>query len=141
MSSADKQFGPDQAKQDAGSASDPEKNVRHSIGIPVVVFLKLILKKKRISIRQNSMQWAKNQSTVKLVLSSHSKKKTKIGFQDRFSLNAVQSTCIAECSKGNMLPLEHSAILLIFIELPFVNNIFVLSSFVQTGFTVMQVFI
>ena len=40
-----------------------------------------------------------------------------------------------------MLPLEHSAILLIFIELPFVNNIFVLSSFVQTGFTVMQVFI
>ena len=39
------------------------------------------------------------------------KKKTKIGFQDRLSLNAGQN--IAEFSKG-----EHSAILTTFIKLP-----------------------
>ena len=50
------------------------------------------------------------------------KKKTKIGFQDRLSLNAGQKYC-------RMLSLEHSAILLTFIMLPFVIKIFVLSIF------------
>ena len=63
------------------------------------------------------------------------KKKTKISFQDQFSLNAGQKYC-------RMLPrmlLEHSAILSTFIKLPFVNKIFVLSIFegpLKTGFTV-----
>ena len=50
------------------------------------------------------------------------KKKTKIGFQDRLSLNVGQTYC-------RMLQGEHSAILLTFIKLPFVINIFVLSIF------------
>ena len=61
------------------------------------------------------------------------KKKTKIGFQDRLSLNAGQKYC-------RMLQGEHSAIHLIFINLPFVIKIFVLSVFewpVYTGFTVL----
>ena len=56
------------------------------------------------------------------------KKRTKIGFQDRLSLNADQQ-----------YPREHSAILSTFIRLPFVFKIFVLSSFerpFKTGFTV-----
>ena len=60
------------------------------------------------------------------------KKKTKIGFQDRLSLNAGQKYC-------RMLQGEHSAILSTFIKLPFVINIFVLSIFewpLKTGFTV-----
>ena len=60
------------------------------------------------------------------------KKKTKIGFQDRFSLNAGQKYC-------RMLPLEHSAILLTFIKLPFASKVFVLSIFewlLKTGYTV-----
>ena len=52
--------------------------------------------------------------TVKPVLSSHSKK------EDQLSLNAGQKYC-------RMLQGEHSAILLTFIKLPFVINIFVLS--------------
>ena len=44
-------------------------------------------------------------------------KKTKIGFQDRLTLNAGQKYC-------RMLPLEHSAILSTFIKLPFVIKIF-----------------
>ena len=48
------------------------------------------------------------------------KKKTKIDFQDRLSLNAGQKYC-------RMLPLEHSAILLTFIKLPFAIKTFVLS--------------
>ena len=40
-------------------------------------------------------------------------KRPKIGFQDDNSLNAGQKYC-------RMLPLEHSAILLTFIKLPFV---------------------
>ena len=59
-------------------------------------------------------------------------KRPKIGFQDRLLLNAGQKYC-------RMLPLEHSAILLTFIKLPFVLKIFVLSFFVwpfYTGFTV-----
>ena len=58
-------------------------------------------------------------------------KKIKMGFQDQFSLNAGQKYC-------RMLPLEHSAILLTFIMLPFVVKTFVLS-FLEwlfyTGFT------
>ena len=41
------------------------------------------------------------EDTVKPVLSSHSKRRPKIGFQDPFLLNAGQS--IAECSKGSIL--------------------------------------
>ena len=55
---------------------------------------------------------------VKPVLSGHSKKKTKIGFQDRLSLNAGQKYC-------RMLQWEHSAILSTFIKLPFVIKTFV----------------
>ena len=55
--------------------------------------------------------------TVKRVLSGHSK--TKIGFQDQYRLMQVKS--IAEW--------EHSAVLSIFIKLPFVIKIFVLSIF------------
>ena len=44
------------------------------------------------------------------------------GFQDQLSLNAGQKYC-------RMLPLEHYAILLTFIKLPFVIKIFVLSIF------------
>ena len=57
------------------------------------------------------------------------KKKTKIVFQDRLLLNASQKYC-------RMLKGEHSAI---FIKLPFVIKIFVLSIFewpLKTGFTV-----
>ena len=53
-------------------------------------------------------------------------KKIKIGFQNQLLLNAGQKYC-------RMLQGEHSAILLTFIKLPFVNKIFVLS---KTGFTV-----
>ena len=63
------------------------------------------------------------------------KKKTKIGFQDRLSLNAGQMYC-------RMLQGEHSAILTTFIKLPFVINIFVLSIFewlLKTGFTVILI--
>ena len=72
-------------------------------------------------------------STVKPVLSSHSKSRPKIGFQGQFLLNAAQKYC-------RMLQGEPSAILLIFIKLPFVIKIFVLSIFewpLKTGFTVM----
>ena len=48
------------------------------------------------------------------------KEKTKIGFQDRLSLNAGQRYC-------RMLQGEHSAILSTSIKLPFVIKIFVLS--------------
>ena len=58
-------------------------------------------------------------------------KATQIGFQDQLSLNAGQTYC-------RMLQEEHSAIPLIFIKLPFVIEIFVLSIFewpFYTGFT------
>ena len=71
--------------------------------------------------------------TFKPVLSGHSKRRPKIGFQDRFSLNAGQKYC-------RMRHGEHSALLLTFIKLPFaINNTFVLSIFewpLNTGFTV-----
>ena len=60
------------------------------------------------------------------------KKKTKIGFQDRLSLNAGQKHC-------RMLQGEHSATLLTFIKLPFVMKVFVLSILewpLKTGFNV-----
>ena len=72
------------------------------------------------------------QSPVKPDLSGHPKEQTKIGFQDRFSLNAGQNYY-------RMLPLEHSAIISTFINLPFINKIFVLSILewsLKTGFTV-----
>ena len=55
------------------------------------------------------------------------KKKTKIGFQDRLSLNAGKKYC-------RMLPLEHSAILSTFNKQPFVLSIF--EWLLKTGFTV-----
>ena len=51
--------------------------------------------------------------TVKPVLSSYSKRKPKIGFQDRLSLNEGQKYY-------RMLQGEHSAIFSPFIKLPFV---------------------
>ena len=60
------------------------------------------------------------------------KKNTKIGFQDRLSLDAGQKYC-------RMLQGKHSAILSTFIKLPFVIKICVLSIFewpLKTGFTV-----
>ena len=66
--------------------------------------------------------------TVKPVLSNHSKRRTKIGFQDQLALNAGQKCCRM-----------HSAIILTFIKLPFVIKIFVLSIFewpLMTGLTV-----
>ena len=71
--------------------------------------------------------------TIKPVcISSHSKRRPKIGFQDQLSLNAGQEYC-------RMPQGEHFAILLTFIQLPFVINIFVLSIFewpFYTGHTV-----
>ena len=63
-------------------------------------------------------------TTVKPVYSGHSKG-PKIGFKDQLSLYTGQG--------------EHSASLETFIKLPFIINIFVLSSFewlLKTGFTV-----
>ena len=69
---------------------------------------------------------------IKYSKTSVTLKKTKIGFQDKLSLNAGHKYC-------RMLQGEHSAILLTFIKLPFVIQIFVLSIFewlFYTGFTV-----
>ena len=49
-------------------------------------------------------------------------KRQKLGLQDQLSINEGQKYC-------RMLPLEHSAILLTFIKLPFVIKIFALSIF------------
>ena len=60
------------------------------------------------------------------------KKKTKIGFQVDYRLMQVKS--IAECSQ-----VEHSAIILTFIKLPFAIKTFVFSILewpLKTGFTV-----
>ena len=64
------------------------------------------------------------------------KMNTKIGFQDLLLLNAGQKYC-------RMLQGEHSAILSIFIKLPFVIKICVLSIFewlLKTGFTVLSLY-
>ena len=67
-------------------------------------------------------------------------KEPKIVFKTNYRLMKVKS--IAECSKGSILQyLEHSAILLTFIKLPFVIKVFVLSIFewqLKTGFTIYQ---
>ena len=55
-------------------------------------------------------------NTVKPVLSGHSKRRPKIGLQDRLLLNAGQKHC-------RMLQGEHSAILSTFIKLPFIIKI------------------
>ena len=55
-------------------------------------------------------------NAVKPVLSGHSKRRPKLGFQDRSSLNAGPKYC-------RMLQKEHSAILSTFIKLPFVIKI------------------
>ena len=65
--------------------------------------------------------------TVKPVLSGHSKRRPKISFQDRLSLNAGQRYC-------RMLQGEHSAILSTFIKLPFV---IIFEWPLKTGFTVL----
>ena len=73
--------------------------------------------------------------TVKRVLSGHSKRRPKISFHDRLSLNAGQKYC-------RILQGEHSAILSTFIKLPFVFKTFVLSIFewpLKTGFTVVSI--
>ena len=74
-------------------------------------------------------------TTVKPVLSGHSKIRRAIGFQDRLSLNAGQKYC-------RMLQWDHSAILSTFINVPFVIKIFALSSFewpLKTVFTVFSI--
>ena len=74
-----------------------------------------------------------NVYTVKPVLSGHSKRTPKIGFEDRLMLNAGKKYC-------RMLQWEHSAILLTFIKLPFVIKTCVLSIFewpLKTSLTVM----
>ena len=50
--------------------------------------------------------------TVKTLLCGHSKRRPKIGFQDRLLLNAGQKYC-------RMLQGEHSAIVSTFVKLPF----------------------
>ena len=73
-------------------------------------------------------------NTVKPVLSSHSKRRQKIGFQVQLSHNAGQKYC-------RMLQGEHSAILPTVIKLPSVIKIFVLSIFewsLKAGFTVIM---
>ena len=71
-------------------------------------------------------------STVKPVLSGHSKRRPNIVFQDRLSLNAGQKYY-------RMLQWEHSAILSTFIKLPSVIKIFALFIFdwlLKAGYTV-----
>ena len=72
---------------------------------------------------------------VNSVLSGHSKRRPKFGFQYRVSLNAGQKYCRMR---------EHSAILSTFIKLPFSNKAFVLSIcmlLLKTGFTVLTFFL
>ena len=68
-----------------------------------------------------------NISTAKPVLSGHSKRTPKFGFNTNYHLIQVKS--IAECSH------EHSAILSTFMKLPFSTKTFVLS-IVKWPFTV-----
>ena len=75
-------------------------------------------------------------NAVKPLLSDHSKKRQKIGFQDdyRLMLNASSKYC-------RMLQGEQSAVLSTFINLPFVIKFFVLSMFewsLKTGCTVFK---
>ena len=70
----------------------------------------------------NKHQNPEKPGTVIPVLSGHSKRRPKIGFQDLLSLNAGQKYC-------RMLQGGHSAILSTFIKLPFSIKTFVLSIF------------
>ena len=65
----------------------------------------------------NIRSYSYSQLYSKTYLERPLKKKTKIGFQDRFLLNAGQKYC-------RMLQWERSAILSTFIKLPFVKRIF-----------------
>ena len=93
--------------------------------------------KNRIMIWYIEMQTMRVNKDNKPVLSGHSKRRPKIGFQDRLSLNAGQKHC-------RMLQWEHSAILSTFIKLPFVIKTFVLTILewpLKTGFTVCRQFL
>ena len=73
---------------------------------------------------------------TKPILSSHSKRRPRIVFQEQLLLNAGQKYC-------RMLHGEHYTILLTFFKLAFVFKIFVLSIFewpFKTGFTVFSFF-
>ena len=72
---------------------------------------------------------------MKSVLSGHSKRTPKIGFEDRLSLNAGQKY-------WRMLQWEYSVICLTFIKLPFVIKTCVLSIFewpFYKGFSVFSI--
>ena len=71
--------------------------------------------KQTIAYRENANKIGMSTGTVysKTCLRPPLKKRPKLGFQDRLSLNAGQKYC-------RMLPLEHSAKLSTFIKLPFV---------------------
>ena len=97
-------------------------------------FRKMFIVTDLVSLRKIEDFTCESMYTVKPVLSSHSKRRQKIGFQDRLSLNAGQKYC-------RMLQGEHSAILSTFIRLPFVIKIVVSSIFewpLKTGFTVIE---
>ena len=84
-------------------------------------------------IRFSAKKPSINAHTVKPVVSGHSNRRPKFGFQDRLSLNAGQKYF-------RMLQEEHSAILSTFFKLPFVIKVFVLSIFewpLKRGFTVL----
>ena len=93
-----------------------------------------------VEVQMHSTNTFKNELTTCLKCILYSKtcvkwplsKRLKIGFQDQLSLNAGQKYC-------RMPQVEHSAILLTFIKLPFVIKMFLLSLFewpLYTGFTV-----
>ena len=82
--------------------------------------------------KKSELRFPISLNTVKPVLSGHSKRRPKIGFQDRLSLNEGRKYC------RNAL-LEHSATLWTFIKLPFVFNYsvdFIFLSFGIMGFIV-----
>ena len=68
--------------------------------------------------------------TIKPVLSCHPKRRPKMCFRDRLSLNAGQKYC-------RMLQGEHFALLSTFIRLPFVIKIFLFCLFFLSGLTVL----
>ena len=102
--------------------------------LPLAISLRYILHQMmtetaihKLTAREAKQRYCSN-TCVKRPLSN----RPEICFQDHLSLNAGQRYC-------RMLPLEHSAILLTFINLPFVIKIFVLSIFkwlFYMGFTV-----
>ena len=103
-------------------------NLKQSIKLKIWTTLYFCPWRKFISFVSSGYWLVYSKTCLKRAL----KKKTKIGFQDRISLNAGQKYC-------RMLQGEHSAIFSTFIKVPFVINIFVLSIFewpLKTGFTV-----